>query len=219
MIVLWQWNTPSRLTPATSLPSLLVRPPSRTSLSLMVRPVISGYLACYCTGSGDLVFHWKLAICCPSVHRCRSLPLSGTSGDFRGALGGEMLGHSRRPILFKLVAQHLTACLFFDLGFLWHKRFFKIRTLTFLLFVSFLIFLLNAVQPCGLTGVSWEPIVLSVRWCQRSRPALHPRCPGGPSHAPAQRFPCSSGNSGPGYSEQGGSLTIRQIDVDVRKSG
>lgn len=113
MIVLWQWSTPSRLTPATSLPSLLVRHSGRTSL--MVRSVISWYLA----WSGDLVFHWKLVNCCPSVHRCRVLPLSGICGDLGETLGGEMFGPSGRFILFKLSQNesggtaYNTACSFF----------------------------------------------------------------------------------------------------------
>lgn len=42
MIALWQWSAPNRLTPATSLPSLLVRSSGRKSLT--VWSVISGHL-------------------------------------------------------------------------------------------------------------------------------------------------------------------------------
>ncbi|XP_010781228.1 dynactin subunit 1-like isoform X2 [Notothenia coriiceps] len=43
-----KWSTPGRLTPATSLPSLLIRPSIRSNLPLRVRPVISGRLVRAC---------------------------------------------------------------------------------------------------------------------------------------------------------------------------
>lgn len=101
VIVLWQWSTPSRLTPAISLPSLLVRPSGRTSLSHTVWFVISGYLACW-QREGWFGFYQKLVICCPSVHRCRALPVGGICGDLGGTLWGEVFGPLGRWILFKL---------------------------------------------------------------------------------------------------------------------
>lgn len=58
-----QWSTPGRLTPATSLPSLLMRPSGRSNLSPMVCSVTSGYLTCYLTGVGFTFFFRKLVIC------------------------------------------------------------------------------------------------------------------------------------------------------------
>lgn len=228
MIVLWQWSTPSRLTPATSLPSLLVRHSGRKSL--MVRSVISWYLA----WSGDLVFHWKLVNCCPSVHRCRVLPLSGICGDLGGTLGGEMFGPSGRLILFKLSQNesggtaYNTACSFFywvhcgrSSCFLIIVLFTDIQMLNTPFFVCFFphLLALNTLQHIPTSGIPWEPVILSVWWCQRGGPVLHPGCPGGSCHASAQWVACSSASPGPGYSKQGGSLTIRWTNFNVGTSG
>lgn len=93
MITLWQWSTPSRLTPATSLPSLLVRSAGRPSLSLRVRSIISGNL----TGSGGEMFgHWKrVNSSFVAQMRCRALPVklnqSGVLWE-KNHWGGEMFG-------------------------------------------------------------------------------------------------------------------------------
>lgn len=97
IITLWQWSTPHRLTPATSLPSLLVRPASRSSLLLRVRSVTFGNP----TGRGGEMFgHWKrVNLSTMAENRRRALPdklkccLVGNN-----YWGGEMFGSGRQEV-------------------------------------------------------------------------------------------------------------------------
>lgn len=214
-VFMCQWSTPSRLTPATSLPSLLMRPTVRSSL--MVGSFISGCNCCF-TGNGDVFSHWERVTCCPSVHRRRHMNSSGVCEPEREPLVRDTGRwtvwsweiHKVRIVVLKSQESVHTACNSKRSLSCWvyqsrvgKKLLFCLLTLGYLTqsYPSSSVSSLLSYLPWS-TGLSWEPGVLSVWRCQWSRP---PGCTGGSCYASAQRVACSDGR--PGYSKQGGSLT------------
>lgn len=210
MITLWQWSTP-RLTPATSLPSLLVRSSSRPSLSLVVRPhnqVLQlspqGVVKCWVTICG-----W---LCSSHIKTPRRKPLLMGEGEVleRGiALSRIIILLDNIKVVWSLWGRSCWAGQCVDSHILNTEIPAHCAGLTHLFSHSFISSCPDTCSPLP-TGVSWEPVDFSVWWCQRGGPVLPPGCTGSSCRPSTQWVACSS-SPGPGYPQQGGSLTEKHL--------